>query len=227
MIGREVYQVFQLKGVDTLYHANTVTTSCTFLQIGGLASRHFVEAHQLLQTSQYSDADDKRLGIWKNLFADGVDIHARGSIRNNYGPVLFMLPATILLALPQGTETLVTRKNPIHWKTTDNLADRFFMSLKDLFHGYQYGDFGKHLILRNQEGFLPFDGSAIRILLDDPQRPLSRGIDAYSDAVQRLKSAAEESNLVAHITKRQCGPSCRCRSGHIKSYDHVGVDFWF
>ena len=43
MTGSDVYDVLQTKGVNILYHANTVTTSCTFLRIGGLASRGYVE----------------------------------------------------------------------------------------------------------------------------------------------------------------------------------------
>src|SRR5262249_23476596 len=161
------------KGVDTLHHANPVTTSCTFLRVRGLASRGYVEDRGLPQTSQYSDATDKRLGIWYDVFADGVDIHERGSIRNNYGPVLFILPATILQQLPPGTEVLVTRNNPVRWGPADSPADRYFMSPEELLDGYEYGDFGKHVVLRNDNGFLPFDESTLRLLLDDPKRALS------------------------------------------------------
>ena len=49
-------------------------------------SRGYVEDRRLPQTPQYSDDADKQLGIWSDVFTDGVDIHARGSIRN-YGPV--------------------------------------------------------------------------------------------------------------------------------------------
>ena len=227
MTGSDVYNVLLAKGVDTLHHANTVTTSCTFLRIGGLASRGYVEDHRLPQTPQYSDDADKRLGIWYDVFTDGVDIHARGSIRNNYGPVLFMLPATILLKLPPGTAVLITRKNPVNWQPADTTADRYFMSPQELLSSYQYGDFGQHVVMRSQGGFLQFDGSTLRLLLDDPQRALSGGADAYSHAVQRLNSAANDGTLVVDIIKRHCRPSCRCLSGHKLSYETLGVDSWF
>lgn len=226
MTGSDVYDVLRSKAVETLHHANTVTTSCTFLQIRGLASRGYVEDRRLPQTPQYSDDADKRLGIWHDVFTDGVDIHARGSIRNNYGPVLFMLPATVLLKLPPGTDVLVTRKNPVHWHSADTPADRYFMSPQELLAGYQYGDFGQHVILRNQNGFLPFDGSALHLLLDDPKRALSGGADAYSHAVQRLTAAATAGGLVVHIAKRECRPHCRCLTGHKLSYETAGVDLW-
>src|SRR5262249_31053012 len=141
MNGRDVYRVLQAKGVYTLHHANSVTTSCTFLRIGGLASRGYVEDSHLAQTPQYSDDADKRLGLWYHVFTDGVDIHARGSIRNNYGPVLFMLPLTILQQLPPGTDVLVTRKNPARWQSGESAADRYFTSPQEFDDGYNYGDF--------------------------------------------------------------------------------------
>jgi hypothetical protein len=83
MNGRDVYRVLQAKGVNTLHHANSVTTSCTFLRIGGLASRGYVEDRHLAQTPQYSDDGDKQLGLWYHVFTDGVDIHARARRRND------------------------------------------------------------------------------------------------------------------------------------------------
>ena len=227
MIGSDVYIILRAKGVDTLHHANTVTTSCTFLRLGCLASRGHVHDRRLPQTPQYSDEADKRLGIWYDVFMDGVDIHARGSIRNNYGPVLFMLSATILLNLPSGTDVLVTRRNPVHGQCADKPADRDFMSPQELLDCYQYGDFGQHVVPRTQDGFLPLDGSPLCLLLDDPQCALYGGADAYSRSVQRLTCAANEGSLVVDIIRRQCRPWCRCLSGHKLSYDETNLEFWF
>ena len=227
MNGTDVYKILQAAGVATLHHANTVTTSCTFLQLGGLASRGYVADRHLPQTPQYSDDADRRLGIWYNVFADGVDIHARGSIRNNYGPVLFLLPASILLNLPHGTEVLVTRKNPVHWITGELPSDRYFMSLQELTGGYIYGEFSQHVILRNQVGFLPFGNFPLRLVLDDPQRPLISGADAYANSAQRLQGAARAGNVTVQITKRSCSFGCKCLSGHRLSYDRTDLNFWF
>jgi hypothetical protein len=138
-----------------------------------------------------------------------------------------MLPLTILQQLPPGTDALVTRKNPVHWQSGESAADRYFMSPQEFDEGYHYGDFGKHVILLNQDGFLPFGQTALCLLLDIPRRALAGGADAYSHAVERLSSAASEGGLVVHITKRQCNPGCKCLSGHNGSYDRVSLDFWF
>lgn len=203
------------------------TTSCTFLQLGGLASRGYVAAHGLRQTPQYSNEADKRLGVWYDVFTDGVDIHARGSIRNNYGPVLFQLPANILLRLPPETDVVVTRKNPVHWRPGESPSDRYFMSLQELTAGYQYGEFGQHVILRNQGGFLPFVNLPVRIVLDDPQRSLESGADVYANSARKLQSAAKTGKVAVQITKRSRRLGCSCLSGHKLSYDRADITFWF
>ena len=217
--GTEVYNILRDKGVTLLHHANTVTTSCTFLRIGGLASRGYVEDHDLPQTPQYSDDADKRLGIWYDVFLDGVDIHERARVPNDYGPVLFMLPTTILIDLPPGTDVLVTRTNPVHWGDGGTPGDRYFMSPQQLREEYTYGDFGKHVILRIKGGFLQFPGSPLGIQLDDPGRKLPNGTSAYTRAARLLKSSAEEGGLLVNISKRQCAFGCRCQSGDKRSYD--------
>ena len=59
-----VYQVLKGIGATHLHHANTVTTSCTFLEHAALLSRDYVEKHGLAQTNQSSDEIDKKYGIW-------------------------------------------------------------------------------------------------------------------------------------------------------------------
>ena len=82
MQAAEVYAVLRQIGVTQLHHANTVTTSCTFLEQGGLASRGFVEDRHLSQTAQpASDEIDKRYGIWHDVFLDHVDIHYRAGLK--------------------------------------------------------------------------------------------------------------------------------------------------
>jgi hypothetical protein len=227
MTGSDVYHILRAKWVGTLHHANTIMTSSTFLKIGGLASRGYIDDCRLPQTPQYSDNADKRFGIWYDVFTDGVDIHARGSIRNNYGPVLFQLPLKILLNLPRETDVHVTRKNPVHWKTGDAPSDRYFMSLQELADGYKYGEFGQHVIFRIQNGFLPFVNFPIRILLDDPQSSSASEAEIYNHAAQKLQCASKISNIAVQITKRSCRPGCKCLSGHKLSYDRMNLAFWF
>jgi len=60
----DVYAVLKQSRVAHLYHANSVTTSCTFLEQGGLLSRGFVQKSGFSQTAQSSDDVDKKYGIW-------------------------------------------------------------------------------------------------------------------------------------------------------------------
>ena len=109
MQGKDVYNILKKIGAKQLHHANTVRTSCTFLEHGALLSRGFVEDKGLKQTSQYTDALDKKYKIWHRVFLDHVDIHARGGRRkgfNQYGPVLFVFDLGILIDLPNDTDVL-------------------------------------------------------------------------------------------------------------------------
>src|SRR4051812_37172943 len=103
MTPQEIHGVLVGIGATHLHHANTVETSCTFLEHNGLLSRGYVESNGLSQTAQDSDDIDKKYGIWDKVFLDHVDIHHRGGrVRgaNYYGPVLFRFPVDYLLTLP-------------------------------------------------------------------------------------------------------------------------------
>ena len=227
MYGAEVYEVLIEKGVNQLHHANTVTTSCSFFQLGGLASRGYVADNRMPQTPQYTDNLDRRLGIWYDIFLDGIDLHARERIRNNYGPVLFTLPTAILLNLPAGTEVNVARKNPSNWVIGETDADRYFMSQDELRDSYTYGDFGQHVILRTNDGILPFDQGQLNIILDNPQCQLRNGNDAYTSAVRRLQGSAIANGLNINIVMRRCRQGCRCLIGHGYSYDQTDINTCF
>ena len=50
----ELHQLFTEKGIHFLFHANTVSTSRTFIEQGGLLSRGAIEQNGLMQTVQSS-----------------------------------------------------------------------------------------------------------------------------------------------------------------------------
>jgi len=130
MQGYEIRAVLKDIGVTHLHHANSVITSCTFLEKGGLLSRGFVERKNLVQTPQSSDEIDKKHNIWEYIFLDHIDIHERAGRKkgpNQYGPALFRFNLDILLGLPPGTEVCVTKMNPIHWQAGQFHSDRWFL----------------------------------------------------------------------------------------------------
>jgi len=223
MEGSDVYEVLRGAGVHTLYHANTVITSCTFLQIGGLASRGHVERHDMPQTPQNSDPLDKRFGIFNDVFTDGVDVHNRASTRNYYGPVLFALPLDVLIGLPPRAEVLVTRDNPVNWNLGAREADRYFLTEAELREGYTFGDFGKHVTFRLPDGLLRFPEGPLEVVLDDPHATLPNSKDAYPVALSLLRRAARRGGVRIEITKRQCNSWCTCLTGNARSYDRSDI----
>lgn len=211
MQGSDVYNVLKGKNIHNLYHANTVTTSCTFLKVGGLASRGYVADLGLPQTSQYTDGVDKKYGIWYDVFADTVDIHYRaGRIKfNQYGSVLFVLDLAILKALPAKSEVFVTKKNPTKWIEGEPIDKRFFTTPDELESSLVFGEFDQMVVVKTRSGILPFPEGTIPIILDDPQRALSDGTSAFLHATDRLETAAL-GNIPIHLTKRICRRDCRC-----------------
>lgn len=88
---KKVAEILKLRGVTSLYHANTVQTACTFLRNGRLMARGVVEERGLIQTPQASDESDRKFGIWYDIFVDAFDIHETLLRRNAYSPALFVL----------------------------------------------------------------------------------------------------------------------------------------
>jgi len=208
-----VYAVLKQIQATHLHHANTVTTSCTFLEQGGLLSRGFVEDCGLKQTEQSSDRIDKRYGIWHRIFLDHVDIHDRGGRKkgpNQYGPTLFVFELDVLLGLPEDTEIQVTKRNPVHWYDDQPDGERWFQSAEELAKSIRFGDFDKMLVLQIPSGKLDFPNGRARIILDDPQRKVSSGEDAYTHAANRLKKAATVGRVHASIERRACDSACIC-----------------
>jgi hypothetical protein len=228
MQGKGVHRVLSSIGVTHLHHANTITTSCTFLEQGGLLSRWFVEDHNLAQTRQSSDADDKAYNIWDRIFVDQVDIHFRARrIKgpNEYGPVLFIFDLDFLLKLPEGSDVLVTKCNPIYWRdTSDN--ERWFQDSEELAADIRFGDFGQMIVIRTPLRKVDFPKDGVKIVLDDPQRNITSGANAYTNAENKLIKAAATGKVKSFIGKRKCGPSCICVEKYAK-YSQKDIDFSF
>jgi hypothetical protein len=213
MRGLDVYQILRRINISYLHHANTVTTSCTFLEQGGLLSRGFVEDRGLTQTPQSSDRSDKEQNIWHSIFLDHVDIHQRtrrNRAPNNYGPVLFRFSPEILLTLPQGSEVRVTKENPIYWGNKSE-EERWFQTLEELAQNIRLGTFGQMIVINTPNGALPFPRREAHIILDDPRRELSSTVThTYKYAEERLRTAAAKGRIGISIECRTCDPECVC-----------------
>lgn len=213
MTGQEVFDVLSARGVTKLFHANSIPTSVSQLRLGGLASRQKVEQSQLPQTCQYTDNSDQNLGVWNDIFLDTVDIHARISSRNQYGPVLFEIDIAILLALPNPSSILVTRSNPSKWSINTSNEDRYFLNSEQLSFGLQIGNFDHMLLIRTPVGLVPFANQLQKIVLDEPR--LSTGESKeHITGKDVLLTAACGSGVQVDIIRRHCISTCHCISSY-------------
>lgn len=167
----ELYDILVKKGITHFYHANTVSTSITFLNHKSLLSRKFVDDNKLFQTSQYSDNKDKKVGIYDDIFLDFVDIHEIWKRHNKYGPFLFAFSIELLKS-DQIKNLRITKKNPVHWKETENESDWYYDKLADFDSNYQKGnrlkDVGSMIILKDLNGQLPFRPHIKKFIFDNP-----------------------------------------------------------
>jgi hypothetical protein len=227
--GSDIYGVLKKIGATHLHHANSVITCCTFLEQGGLLSRGSVEDHGLKQSQQPSDQLDKKYGIWHSIFLPHADIHSReGRTKgpNQYGPALFVFDLDVLLRLPAGTQIRVTRKSPVYWYDTEPDSGRWFQSAEELGKSIRSGDLDKMLAIQTPSGKLDFPNRRTRIILDDPQRQMSSGENAYTHAENRLKTAAAVGQIGVSVERRACQIDCTCVRKYA-AWSAPVMDFYF
>ena len=145
---------------------------------------------------------------------------------NQYGPVLFVLDLNILLQLPTGSDILVTKENPIHWRDNQKPEDRYYQSADELAANICFGNFNKMLVIQTPSGMVEFPNRPVQIALDNPQKQVSCGEDAYTHAYNRLQQAARAGKVHAKIERHDCRGDCICIEKYAR-YSHQQMDFWF
>lgn len=225
MNGQEVFEVLQAKGILRLYHANSVTTSCTFLRQGALVSRGYAEANRLPQTYQYTDEKDKKYNVWNDVFLDTDDYHRRISDQNKYGPVVFMMDSQILTALPSESHVLVTRSNPSDWLDSQTHDDRYFSTKQQLLAGLSLGTMSQMLTIRTPNSLLPFGRALIEVVLDNPQQQLANQSDAFTSSMTNLSTAASSGSVTAPLRSRNCNQGCKCVGTYQSKWHHLQQHF--
>lgn len=213
-----VYDILTSKGVERLHHANSVLTAAAFLQAGRLLSRGNIERGGKLQSSQYTDAIDKKYSIWFDVFTDSVDIHTRARSLNKYGPVLFEIDIDILKSGDTG-KVWVTKLNPTKWSGKGR-DERWFSSKSDLEDNFSYGTFDQMILFRHCGGELDIRKFLKRIVLDDPKVTWddgkATGIDSFSMAYGVLTHALSVGKIKVPIERRVCSTNCTCKSQYNK-----------
>jgi hypothetical protein len=210
-----VYELLKRKGVNFFYHANTVKTALTFIQEKALLSRQYIETKNLIQTDQYTDDKDKKLGIWDAVFLDGTDLHKKLARPNYYGPILFQMNLNILLN-PLFKTVRVTKSNPEAWKSAD---DNFYENIEDLDAEYLVGnkisDVRIMFLFDSVSKSIELDLFCEKIVIDDPRVNLvypNGDIKAISNLVKlTIENELKSSNLlkipveIRHMDNKACG----------------------
>ncbi|MQP76255.1 hypothetical protein CQ393_10155 [Stenotrophomonas sp. MYb238] len=210
MPSKHVFEALSDKGVTELHHANSVATACQFLRSRALMSRGTVERSGLTQTPQSSDDADRRYSIWFDVFLDSVDIHARASRANAYGPVLFVFDLALIDRNKTG-RIWVTKLNPTKWVGEPD-EERWFQGKEDLEGNFVKGQFDQMIVLRHCGGSIPFGRHLKKIVVDDPDLQTEDDVDIYSMGIGALRLAMQDVKLDVPIERRRCRTGCACKN---------------
>jgi len=167
---KRLYAILKDKGINHLFHSNTLLTSLTFIQQRALLSRGYVSDQGLPQTEQPSDPEDKLYNVWNDVFMDGQDLHKRYNRPNKYGPVLFVMKPELLL-MPELCPILVTKVNPWYWKNYPAWEGRYFEDPEEIKEKYLTGkmmDSYCMFTLRSPEKTIKLNKFLQEIIVDKP-----------------------------------------------------------
>lgn len=205
MNAKDVKKALIQKGVTELFHVNSVITSLTFIDNGGLLSRKTVEDHNLTQTAQNSDDIDKKFKIYNDIFFDSVDIHKRARDVNNYGAITFVYSIDVLDEL-ENYNICITKANPSNWDKDITYEERYFSDFDSLLLYFHKGDFGMHITVRNISEALSFQ-QLKKIIIDYPGKCMEK---YFSPAYDAIRDSLEKNDVYVPIEIRVCPPECKC-----------------
>jgi hypothetical protein len=219
---KSIYSLLKEKGVEYLFHANTVCTSKTFIEQNALLSRHFVESNGLAQSPQKSDPEDKKFDVWDHVFLDALDLHKRYSRANHYGPVQFRMKLEMLNS-PLIESMYVTKSNPFYWKQHTSLTDRFYSSIEVLKDDYLTGkklDSRIMFTLRSPGRSVKLNKFLDAIGVDNPKLLLGPKFEnkTLGEFVNEVIGGALKENHLGHIPLLKRHPNgiawCRCAADY-------------
>ncbi|MBP5431395.1 hypothetical protein [Ruminococcus sp.] len=217
--GNEIKTHLLKNGITELFHANTVTTSLSFISEGGLLSRGEVEKRGLKQTPQPSDADDKLYNIWNDIFFDSCDVHKRVCNANKYGPVCFVFSVDLLddTSLPP---IRITKNNPFNWENniTDNIENNYIDDISE----YQKGNIAMHLTFCDCHTEIPFSSYLKKIIIDDPHLDDN---DIFEKAKNSILEQLRINNIDCELQIRHCR-LCNCIKKY-NSFKPKGIEYRF
>lgn len=214
---KELFELLSEKGIHHLYHANTVRTSRTFIEQGGLLSRGAVESKGLEQTPQSSDEIDKIFDVWNDVFLDTVDLHTYFNRQNYYGPVLFKLTTVFLNELD--IEIWVTKDNPINWNQEMTMEQKYFSSVAELRENWDsYARQRKMTTIKNNSEPILLN-YVEEVIYDNPGvMNKETGLVFFNQGMADLKESLKVNPPFKNkFTTRTCS-GCFCRSNYLHQH---------
>ncbi|MDO6762596.1 hypothetical protein [Agarivorans sp. 1_MG-2023] len=211
---KELYDLLHEKKVTHFHHANTLSTSITFIENDGLLSREDVVDNKLFQTPQASDEEDVKFDVFGDVFIDTVDLHGFFPRQNLYGPVLFKLNLDFLLK--EDLHVWVTKNNPMFWGEHLTMDDKYFQSVDELRKRWDEFDTQRKMFtIKKPKAPILFEYLE-KILIDNPETIINEGgINLYTELQHALFSATEEKPALRRLIEvRECG-YCYCTKNYL------------
>lgn len=211
---KELYDFLTARGIEYLYHADTVRTACALIKQKHLVSRGYMETKGISMTEQSSDCKDKQFDVWNDIFVDVVDLHTYFPRQNLYGPVCFKLSNKFLLDKDLDN-ICITKDNPMYWKVGMKETDKYFSSVKEYAKEFDSNMQNKciqkkMITIHNTKIGISFDKYLYEIILDSLENK-----KIYDDARQALTNIMREVDLDVEILKeRKCHNRCFCNQNY-------------
>ena len=209
----QLHSIFREKGIFHLHHADTLTTSITFIQHGGLLSRGEVEKNGLFQTSQTSDSYDRIFDVWDDVFLDTADLHAFFKRQNKYGPVMFKFNIDFLLS--DELNIWITKNNPIYWHSVKSMQERYYQSIDELRDKWDGIDRQRRMITVRKPGMPILFNALEEIVLDDPRVQVD-GVVFSTEMMNAIDTATKGNQMLRDKVKPRVCNSCYCSHNYLK-----------
>lgn len=227
---KELHEFLKSKHFKYFFHANTVTTACTFIEEKGLVSRGRVESKDLIQTEQSSDEIDKQFNVWNDIFFDLFDLHGYFPRQNLYGPVCFVIDNDFLLD-DQLPNICITKNNPIYWDEAMDVKDKYYSSVSEYINEFESNKKSRILqqkmfTIHDTKKRIPFKKYLVKILLDNPKVKIG-DIRLYHEAKQKLIASLEESGFSKHILETRVCSNCYCHQNYLNQIDSEDLEKLF
>lgn len=229
----EILNILQEKNVKYLFHANTLTTSITFINQGAILSRSFVEQNGLIQTGQKSDYKDKKYNVWDDVFLDALDLHKQYSTANKYGPILFIIDLDFLKS-PELQGVLVTKTNPFYWNVENNWENKYYDSVEEIKKDYLTGqrlDSQIMFTFRSINNLLSMHPFVLTIGIDRPNILVTKkdgtSVNVGDHAYEKINYALAQKGLNIPTKFRHVNATsyCGCFVEYKRLYDNEYSEF--